>query len=265
MKYIKIISKYMSRIFNIIMYVIFEGMNKCGKTTQLNLLADYLKTKTEYIFTRKEPGQTPLGKELREILLHKNLSISPLTQALLFYADRIENIKEIIYIIQCFQDQNYEDLSLYLDKYDIINCPGCEDVFDNDDYFILQDRCAISTIVYQSMGDSIINYYNLDVRLRKSFESIYKIEWPIADFLVYFTPLPEDLYISRFQDNYDNIEINERFNYYKISNAFNIAINAQQSVTFSDQKYKIAKEVIIVNSSLSKEEQHEYIKQKLGV
>ena len=51
------------------LFITFEGADGCGKTTQLNLLADYLSQKREVLVTR-EPGSKGLGIKLREILLN---------------------------------------------------------------------------------------------------------------------------------------------------------------------------------------------------
>ena len=73
------------------MYIIFEGIDGCGKSTQIELLKDIYKDAT---FT-KEPGGTKFGKTAREILLNGELK-SKSAELLLFLADRAEHYKEII-------------------------------------------------------------------------------------------------------------------------------------------------------------------------
>lgn len=73
------------------MYILFEGIDTCGKTTQIELIA---KNHPEVIIT-KEPGGTPFGKKAREILLGDSLS-SKRAELLLFLADRAEHYEEII-------------------------------------------------------------------------------------------------------------------------------------------------------------------------
>jgi dTMP kinase len=73
------------------MYILFEGVDTSGKTTQIELL------KKEYpdaIFT-KEPGGTKVGLELRSLLLDKGLK-SFVAEMYLFLADRAEHYKEVI-------------------------------------------------------------------------------------------------------------------------------------------------------------------------
>ncbi|DAB40841.1 MAG TPA: dTMP kinase [Sulfurovum sp. UBA12169] len=73
------------------MYILFEGIDTCGKTTQIELIA---KNHPEVIIT-KEPGGTSFGKKAREILLNDSLS-SKRAELLLFLADRAEHYEEII-------------------------------------------------------------------------------------------------------------------------------------------------------------------------
>ena len=73
------------------MYVIFEGIDTCGKTTQIELLKDDF---NDVIITR-EPGGTAFGKEMREILLSDSLA-SKRAELLLFLADRAEHYTQIV-------------------------------------------------------------------------------------------------------------------------------------------------------------------------
>ncbi len=73
------------------MYIVFEGVDTSGKTTQIELLKDSF---PDAIYT-KEPGGTSIGQDLRDILLHKGLS-SFRAELFLFLADRAEHYKEVI-------------------------------------------------------------------------------------------------------------------------------------------------------------------------
>ena len=73
------------------MYVIFEGIDTCGKTTQIELLKDDFQ---DAIITR-EPGGTTFGKQIREILLLDSLA-SKRAELLLFLADRAEHYTQIV-------------------------------------------------------------------------------------------------------------------------------------------------------------------------
>ncbi|MBD3790769.1 MAG: dTMP kinase [Campylobacterales bacterium] len=73
------------------MVVLFEGIDTCGKSTQLELL----KQKHPEIITTKEPGGTAFGIKAREILLESTI-ISKRAELLLFLADRAEHFEEVI-------------------------------------------------------------------------------------------------------------------------------------------------------------------------
>lgn len=73
------------------MYIVLEGIDTAGKSTQIKSLKKYFK---EAIFTF-EPGATPLGKEIREMLLHTD-SISKEAEMLLFLADRAEHSQKVL-------------------------------------------------------------------------------------------------------------------------------------------------------------------------
>jgi len=73
------------------MYILFEGIDTCGKSTQIELAAKSF----ENAILTKEPGGTPFGVQAREILLQDSLS-SKRAELLLFLADRAEHYKEVI-------------------------------------------------------------------------------------------------------------------------------------------------------------------------
>ncbi len=73
------------------MYILFEGIDTCGKSTQIDLISQ---NHPEIIITH-EPGGTPFGKKAREILLADALA-SKRAELLLFLADRAEHYQEVI-------------------------------------------------------------------------------------------------------------------------------------------------------------------------
>lgn len=79
------------------LFVVFEGIEGCGKTTQITLLGDFLRKKQfPYLITR-EPGGTSIGEKIRKILLHAdNQEIFPLTELLLYTASRVQHLQQII-------------------------------------------------------------------------------------------------------------------------------------------------------------------------
>ena len=78
------------------LFITFEGADGCGKSTQLNLLKDYLLQKGFEVLITREPGGKGLGEEIRKLLLHFDGYVSPKCEAFLFLADRAQNIDTII-------------------------------------------------------------------------------------------------------------------------------------------------------------------------
>ncbi len=74
--------------------ITFEGIEGAGKSTQINLVLDWLKTKGFSTKLLREPGSTILGEKIRELLLSKDSDISAHTELLLMFAARSEMIKE---------------------------------------------------------------------------------------------------------------------------------------------------------------------------
>ncbi|BAF72307.1 dTMP kinase [Sulfurovum sp. NBC37-1] len=73
------------------MYILFEGIDTCGKSTQMELLTQ----KHPGIITTHEPGGTAFGQQAREILLSDSLR-SKRAELLLFLADRAEHYEEVV-------------------------------------------------------------------------------------------------------------------------------------------------------------------------
>jgi dTMP kinase len=73
------------------MYILFEGVDTCGKTTQIELL----KEKLDNIVTTKEPGGTSTGSKIRSLVLDGKIH-SKQAEILLFLADRAEHFKQVI-------------------------------------------------------------------------------------------------------------------------------------------------------------------------
>ena len=79
------------------LFITFEGLDGSGKTTQIALLADYLKRKGRQVITTIEPGGTTLGDRIRQILLDKNnAGMSHKAETFLFEASRAELVSKVI-------------------------------------------------------------------------------------------------------------------------------------------------------------------------
>jgi len=78
-------------------FITFEGIEGSGKTTQINLLAEFLKNKGYDVLVSREPGGTPLGEKIRHLLLDPQYeSMDYRTEILLYAADRAQHVKEKI-------------------------------------------------------------------------------------------------------------------------------------------------------------------------
>ncbi len=105
------------------MFITFEGLDFCGKSTQIELLKKFLENEGKKVLVIREPGGTEISEKIREILLDKkNYEMTPETELLLFYASRAQLFKEKI-----------------LPKL-------------NEGYFVLSDRFFDSSTAYQGYG-----------------------------------------------------------------------------------------------------------------
>jgi dTMP kinase len=78
-------------------FITFEGIEGSGKTTQIRLLADYLQNKGYEVLVSREPGGTPLGEKIRNLLLDPQYDFMDYrTEILLYAADRAQHVKEKI-------------------------------------------------------------------------------------------------------------------------------------------------------------------------
>lgn len=75
-------------------FLTFEGIDGAGKSSHLHWLADCLRARHIEVVTTREPGGTPLGERLREIVL--NVPMHPDTEALLVFAARREHLARLI-------------------------------------------------------------------------------------------------------------------------------------------------------------------------
>jgi dTMP kinase len=104
-------------------FITFEGPEGGGKTTQLLLLAKYLKEKGNSVVVTREPGGTPISEKIRNILLETHgINLNDRTELLLMTASRAQNTDEII-------------------------LPAL-----SDGKIVLCDRYSDSTLAYQSYG-----------------------------------------------------------------------------------------------------------------
>jgi dTMP kinase len=105
------------------MFLTFEGMEGCGKSTQCKKMIEYFVRQGHDVLHTLEPGGSPLGKELRRILLDpRNTDLSSVSELFLYLADRAQHVAAVIR-------------------------PAIE-----DGRTVICDRFADSTVVYQGYG-----------------------------------------------------------------------------------------------------------------
>ena len=147
-------------------FIVFEGIDGSGKTTQINQLSQWLNgnniipEKNQLVITR-EPGGTKLGKSIRSLLLDSSRDKGPdsITELLLYAADRAQHVNEII------------RPSLYKGDW------------------VLSDRFCGSTLAYQGYGRE------LDIKLIKDLETI--ATQSISPDITFFLDIPVDESIKR--------------------------------------------------------------------
>ena len=108
------------------MFITLEGPEGSGKSSQLPLLADWLRQQDYQVFTTREPGGTFIGDQIRAVLGNlENTAMQPRTEILLFLAARAQLVEEVMRPL--------------LEKGTIIIC----------------DRYADSTLAYQGYGHGV--------------------------------------------------------------------------------------------------------------
>lgn len=103
-------------------FITFEGIDGSGKSTQLRLLSSFLRVNGCDVLVTREPGGTPLGLRLRAALLDSQEQVDPLTELLVFAADRAQHVRRLLR-------------------------PALE-----SDRVVISDRYADATVAYQGSG-----------------------------------------------------------------------------------------------------------------
>ena len=202
-------------------FIVFEGIDGSGKTTQINQLSKWLNEtnfipKNNQLVVTREPGGTKLGESIRSLLLDTSREKSPdsITELLLYAADRAQHINEIIR-------------------------PSL-----NQGDWVISDRFCGSTLAYQGYGRK------LDIKLIKDLENI--ATQGISPDITFLLDIPVDESIRRrISRNDDRIEKEGREFLSNVSIGFkklsqynkwkNIsALNSKEEI-ISEIKYEIKK------------------------
>ncbi|HAV37296.1 MAG TPA: dTMP kinase [Massilia sp.] len=75
-------------------FLTVEGIDGAGKSTHIGFIVDFLAARGRQVVASREPGGTPLGEKLRELLLHEKMHLE--TEALLMFASRREHLAQVI-------------------------------------------------------------------------------------------------------------------------------------------------------------------------
>ena len=79
------------------MFITLEGIEGSGKTTQIQTITRYLTTVGVDCLTTREPGGTPIGSQIRSVLLHPdNAALAPTAEMLLYVADRVQHLETVV-------------------------------------------------------------------------------------------------------------------------------------------------------------------------
>lgn len=76
------------------LFITLEGMDGAGKSTHIPTILQLLADRGREVVSTREPGGTPLGEELRELLLHREMHVE--TESLLMFAARAEHLQQVI-------------------------------------------------------------------------------------------------------------------------------------------------------------------------
>ncbi len=202
------------------MFITFEGIDFCGKSTQVDLLKDHLIKSGEKVKLIREPGGTSISEKIRDVLLDKkNLQMFFETEILLFSASRAQLVREVI----------------------IPHLQG--------GYFVISDRFHDSTVAYQGFGRGLpLEFVN---ELNK-----FAIGTTVPEITFFIDiPIEESHKRKKFRNggNLDRIEISNDDFYLKVRNGYLDLSEKEHRVKVIDGMQKI--EVIheqILNEIASK-------------
>lgn len=153
-------------------FIVIEGGDKSGKSTQITLLHDYLKSKNLDVLLTREPGGTNsvIAEKIRSIILDKDhIKMDKRTELLLFLASRAQHVTEIIK-------------------------PALE-----EGKVVLCDRFDSSTFAYQGVAR------NIDMNTIKEMNSWAKYELQ-PDLVIYLDISPEEADNRRRDDKHDRLD-----------------------------------------------------------
>ncbi len=183
------------------MFVTFEGADGSGKTTQIALLAEFLREKGFSVLTTREPGGTPIGDQIRTCLHDvRNTAMTPEAEILLYSASRAQLVQEVIrpaldtgHIVLCdrYADSTmaYQGYGRGLNRADLAQITRFATGDLKPDLTILLDMEAEAGIQRRSKGGDEMNRMDLQTaafyrRVREGYLTMAAAEpqrWLIID------------------------------------------------------------------------------------
>ena len=195
-------------------FIVIEGIDGCGKTTQVDEISKWLPNSglmpmDSKLITTREPGGSLLGKKLRSLILENNNDNKPssLAELLLYSADRAEHVAKII-------------------------SPAL-----NKKNWVISDRFSDSTLAYQGYGR------NINLEIIKNIESIV-CQGVSPDITVFLEITPEESILRRKNQIPDRMEsegikflekVNEAFKLIAKEKNWKIISASQNMQTISNQ------------------------------
>lgn len=181
-------------------FLVFEGIDACGKSTQLKATADYLTEKGYKVHCVREPGTDPVSEKIRNLVLDPDNKISDMTELLLFSASRSQFARSTLQ-------------------------PLLE---EDNNTVVLCDRYIHSTVAYQGYGKDIELY-----KINTLFD-IYldAIEYP--DCLFWYN-IPYEVMLERLADagiRKDRMEANSAEYYRRVILGYEETIDDYASIAY---------------------------------
>lgn len=179
------------------MLISFEGIDGCGKSTQITLLEDYLHRKDIRFTTLREPGGTWLSEKIRNLLLHEAEEMDEITELLLFSAARSQLIAEKvipllkednIVILDRFYDsttayQGYGREAVSIEKIGVLNQMASHGAVPDLTFYLRISPAEAEKRTRQNRKDRVESSGSL------FFEKVYQGYEKIADRETRFVPL----------------------------------------------------------------------------
>ena len=182
---------------NVKMFFVFDGVDGSGKTTQLNRLADWLRSQDREVVVCKDPGTTELGERLREILLSKSETpIHMRSEMMMFTTARTQLVEQIV------------RPALAAGK------------------TVVLDRYVLSTVVYQGHAGPLD-----PASIRRVNDFATDGVWPNHTFIL---DLPTETALQRLGDDLDRMESRGLAYFEKVRSGFLAEAKDQADISVID-------------------------------